>query len=178
MLSFPAYDCTQYDFGQVVAIEIPATVDLDTGTPSAFFDVKYPSGRTIRWSPVTIDETGDHPVAQYTLARGDLRYKGVQRYIWKDRSARNGLGLRNGLELVRMKVTKDIDTGGLFFAHIKVKAYGDFSAAIEPEMTTQFFGVEDTAILTATWTQRRSGWILRAADQLVDSGNFQCVTGP
>ena len=76
MLSFPAYDCTQYDFGQVVAIEIPATVDLDTGTPSAFFDVKYPSGRTIRWSPVTIDETGDHPVAQYTLARGDLTEAG------------------------------------------------------------------------------------------------------
>ncbi len=113
-----------------------------------------------------------------TLAGSDLRYKGVQRYIWKDRSAKNGLGLRNGLELVRMKVTKDIDTGGLFFAHIKVKAYGDFSAAIEPDMTTQFLGVEDTAILTATWTQRRGGWILRAADQLVDSGNFQCVTGP
>jgi hypothetical protein len=113
-----------------------------------------------------------------TLAGSDFRVKGVHRYIWRDRSAKNGLGLRNGLETVRMKVSKDVDTGGLFFAHLKVKAYGDFSAAIEPEMTTQVFGVEDTAILTATWEQRRGGWVLRAKDQLIDSGNFQCVTAP
>jgi hypothetical protein len=49
---------------------------------------------------------------------------------------------------------------GFEFVTFKVKAYGDFALATEPEMTLQIVVGDDAAFLTATWTQTRRGWKL------------------
>ena len=110
-----------------------------------------------------------------TLLPGDMIAKSAGRYFWKDKSAKNGVGVRDGLFRVRGVVRKFDNS---FFYTIKVKAYGDLSAAVEPTMTTQISGVNDVAVLTATWVQKKSGWVLRIKDLLAGASAFQCNDGP
>jgi len=110
-----------------------------------------------------------------TLLPGDMIAKSPARYMWKDKTAKNGVGVRDGLFRVRGVVRK---FDGAFFYAIKVKAYGDFSAADEATMTTQVSGVDDVAVLTATWQSKKSGWVLRLKDLLAGAGAFQCNEGP
>jgi hypothetical protein len=55
---------------------------------------------------------------------------------------------------------------GLPFLTFKIKAWGpDFDlTATLAEMTTQVTGFDDAAFLTATWRQKKNGWLLRRGD--------------
>ena len=59
----------------------------------------------------------------------------------------------------RVKIAiKEIDGQDSYV--FRVKAWSDLGEATVPEMTLQVSAVDDTAILTTTWTQRVGGWRL------------------
>ncbi len=91
------------------------------------------------------------------LLPGDLIFRQNGRFRFRDRSAKDSPGLRNGLFLVAIKVKK-LDANWWYI--FKVKAFNDFGAAVMPEMTLQIAGVDDVASITSIWTQQRSGWHL------------------
>jgi hypothetical protein len=110
-------------------------------------------------------------IYEATLFPGDFiaRAGNFGRYKWRDRAAKAGQGVRNGLYLVRSHFKQ---LNGEWVYMFKVKAYADLNAAIESDMAVQVFGVDDVAILTATWTQRRSGWKL--SESVSNGSTFTC----
>ena len=98
------------------------------------------------------------------LSPGDLkprRGSSRKRHLFKDSEAARGGGTRAGLAKV---TTRERVIRGQEFVTFKIRAYGDFSAATEPRMTTQIFGVQGNAVLTADWKRKNWGWALRLRD--------------
>jgi hypothetical protein len=59
---------------------------------------------------------------------------------------------------------------GVSYLTFKLKAYGDFSSATLPCMTTQVTVGDDLASLRADWTLRKAGaWWLRRGDYVCPS---------
>lgn len=86
------------------------------------------------------------------LQVGDLAQK-AQAFRFKDPLAKKGLGIRDGLAWVELRpVPKD---GGM---RITVKAYGDLSAAILPEMTVVTSLGGQAVGRTMTWERKGFGW--------------------
>jgi hypothetical protein len=48
--------------------------------------------------------------------------------------------------------------------HFRVKAYGDFSLATEPEMTLQISVGSNAGGVTKAWKKTNRGWILHQRD--------------
>lgn len=91
------------------------------------------------------------------------------KYKWRDRAAETGQGVRNGLCLVR---THFKQINGQWTYLFKIRAYADLDAALWSDMALYFFAVDDVAVLTASWTQRRSGWKL--AESVSNGLLFTC----
>jgi hypothetical protein len=93
------------------------------------------------------------------LLPGDLIERGAARYLFKDKTAKAGPGVRDGLALIRLVFRRQNE--GQWFVHVKVKAWSDdFAAATESLMSTQITGVGDIGLLSANWVQTRRGWKL------------------
>jgi hypothetical protein len=108
------------------------------------------------------------------LLAGDLRSRSgtFGTYRWRDRSAKDGTGLRNnGLFLVRARIEQE---NGEWFYSFKVKAFVDLKqVAHESTMTVQVSGVNQIAIMTADWDQRGlHGWRLSKGES--NSAAFPC----
>ncbi len=97
------------------------------------------------------------------LLENDLlpRDSSGKRFAFKDRTAKNGTGLRDGLYKVNVRLrTYQGDPAYSF----KIRAYADLSAATVADMTTQIAIGNDTTFLPATWRQSSTGWKLRQKD--------------
>jgi hypothetical protein len=95
------------------------------------------------------------------LVPGQLHRKaaGKGRYVFWDREARDG-GPSEADGLFRVTVRIRPKQGQLACA-FRVKAYGDFSGATVPLMTTQITAGANASTLTAAWRETKRGWILR-----------------
>jgi hypothetical protein len=87
------------------------------------------------------------------LFPGDLKRQG-KLWMFRDASAAKGAGIRDGLQVVRVR-TKDNVT-----FRFDVKANSDLlqQLATLPEMTIQLVVGSDAFQQTATWDQLRNGW--------------------
>jgi hypothetical protein len=94
-----------------------------------------------------------------TLQPGDLvvRTRGPRSYVFKDATAKFGGGVRDGLFRVRIQI-RDADSPPTY--RFKLKALAELNDANNPVITTHVFGVEDSAIIRATWKKTRNGWKL------------------
>jgi hypothetical protein len=92
-----------------------------------------------------------------TLLPGDLVSIPNHYYRFRDRSARDGNGIRSGLYRVTTRFRKYRD--GWYYT-VYVLAFADLSAATHPLMTVIFSQVDGTAALSADWLPTRSGWRL------------------
>jgi hypothetical protein len=92
-------------------------------------------------------------VFEGALAAGDLRPNG-RSFTFRDPSAKNGIGIRDGLETVEFKISKV----GLW--RFNVKAYRDLSAATEVEMTVTILMGGRVFTSTDTWRINRKGYDL------------------
>jgi len=97
------------------------------------------------------------------LITGDVRGRvGGRSFKYRDKSARDdGVGQRNGLYGVSIKIR---EVGDVSYLSFKLTAYGDFSAAIIPQMTTQIVVGSNAAYLDAPWTPTGNGWKLPLSD--------------
>ncbi len=98
-------------------------------------------------------------IYQARLFPGDLaeRPRGPRRYVFKDKAAKIGQGSRDGIVQLRIQV-RDTEVPPSYF--FKIKTIGELSAATSPVITIHVFGVEDTAIMKATWKFTNVGWKL------------------
>jgi hypothetical protein len=94
------------------------------------------------------------------LIPGDLRGS-AKRLKFKDRTARHGVGSRDGLSIVRLKL---LTVGGEPYLSFLVKAYGDLSAATLPLMASQIVVGNDSGYLERAWSPTKSGWKLNDRD--------------
>jgi hypothetical protein len=102
-------------------------------------------------------------VYQATLGPGDLepRGSGNKRFSFRDRGAREGNGIRDGLYKVGIRYkTRD----GVAVVTFKIQAYADLSAATLAHMTTQISIGNDGTFVSADWRSTGSGWRLTPAD--------------
>jgi hypothetical protein len=100
------------------------------------------------------------------LPGSELIPRSFDRWKYKNKLAKTGAdaaGPWKGLFQVALR-HRVID--GLPFLTFKIKAWGpDFDlTATLAEMTTQVTGFDDAAFLTATWRQKKNGWLLRRGD--------------
>lgn len=87
-----------------------------------------------------------------------------QRWKYKNNEAKDGLdppGPQQGLARVRMKV-RQID--GVDFLTFGIKAYSDFSAATDAQMSSQVYMAGEVSILSAIPDERNTHWRLRLKD--------------
>ena len=105
-----------------------------------------------------------------TLYPEDLQKHSTDtRWRFKDRGAKKGLGIRSGWSqlLLSQKAVDGVDNNFVF----KIKAYGDFSRATVPTMTTQFIIGNNVGTLTADWKGKYgSKWKLTLRDFLAQQG--------
>jgi hypothetical protein len=78
-------------------------------------------------------------------------------YVFKDKTARDGPGLYDGI--YALKITRR-ETSFTF----RLRAYGDLRAATEARMTTEIVLGNDSTSLTAEWLPIKKGWRLRSID--------------
>ena len=93
------------------------------------------------------------------LHAGDLkaRASSSKRFVYRDHDASSGNGARDGIYMVATRFRR---ISGALSYQIRVKAYGDFSAATLPLMTIQVSGVDAVASNTSQWKRTRRGWTL------------------
>jgi hypothetical protein len=91
-----------------------------------------------------------------TLLPGDFVRRGRE-WLWKDKTAKTGPGpgLRDGLFKVEMQLADD----GLW--RLKIRAYGNLSAATVPTMTITIEAGGVVFQHTATWAKIKKGWQLK-----------------
>ncbi|MFT4571977.1 MAG: putative repeat protein (TIGR01451 family), partial [Candidatus Binatia bacterium] len=97
------------------------------------------------------------------LYPGDMKSnkKGTS-WKFKDKGARSGLGSRSGM--FKFKVKSKLMKGVLTYP-FTIKAYGDFSRARVPLMTTQMAYGDDNSTLTAEWEgEYGKSWLLRRSN--------------
>jgi hypothetical protein len=103
-------------------------------------------------------------IASADLPGSELIERTHMRWKYQNKLAKSGADAATpykGLAKVGLRV-RILD--GLPFLTFKFQAWGDFSLAFVPLMTTQVYGFQDAAVLTYEWTERKNGWILRAGD--------------
>jgi hypothetical protein len=98
---------------------------------------------------------------------GDIQQTARNRYAI---NATIGATATSSGGIAKLNVRKRRDEGILGYG-IRVRAYGDFSRATLPEMTTQVYFNDDVGFVTARWAKRPGRWTLFARhldDQFVD----------
>ncbi len=96
------------------------------------------------------------------LLPGDLIKKaGKDQWKFKDRTAKKTGGIRNGLKTVKLRVGTRDGLPNLVFI---VRAYGDFSAATVPLMTTHVTTGTEGGFLHTEWQAVPRGWKLTRFD--------------
>jgi hypothetical protein len=142
----------------------PSTIHF--GPPDANLDVFKSHGRVVpgvtvdvgsaevQWL-VTNDATGQ-VVYHGVLYPGDMTASGsgmVFRY--QDSNARLGQGRRSGIYKAKIRLTR----GGTSYGY-RVEAYGDMSAATNPNMSIQLYigSPSQSFVHKEPWTQRSWGW--------------------
>lgn len=94
------------------------------------------------------------------LLPGDMRMKvgaKTTRWLWKDKTAKNGRGLRNGLYRVGIHTRLRKGEYSLVFTVI---GYGDMARALTPLMTTLVYVGDDSSYLEAEWLGKPGAWYL------------------
>jgi cysteine-rich repeat protein len=136
----------------------PSTIKFDA---IGDLDLFKSHGRVEPGGPVDVD---GGPIgwavtnAQGTIFRGTLH--GIELttnakrsvFRFRDRNARTG-GTRSGIEKAKVRVTRSGTSYGY-----KVKAYGDFSGAVDPNMSIQFEIGGKTYVHSEAWKRTSSGW--------------------
>jgi hypothetical protein len=74
-------------------------------------------------------------------------------FRYKDRGARHGNSRRFGIYRAKIRITR----GGTSYGY-KIKAYGDLSAATDPDMVIQFYIGDQVWIHDKPWIPRSNGW--------------------
>jgi hypothetical protein len=98
------------------------------------------------------------------LEEGDVqpsRASPGKRFFFVDKTAKRSAGIRGGIYRFSVLMRK---IKGTEYAAVRIRAYGDFSRATLPRMTTQIYGLKEVGFLTADWTEKKRGWILRQRD--------------
>lgn len=164
-----------------ICIEEDPAIVLLSKTPN-FFRIH---GR-IPGDVFTIDPQSEGVTIQLTNANGVIYQamlppnsfivRSASRFKYKDKTAVTGVdpvGPHAGLAQVAMRF-RVID--GVSYLTFKLKAYGDFSSATLPCMTTQVTVGDDLSSLRADWTLRKAGaWWLRRGDYVCPS---TCASEP
>ena len=102
-----------------------------------------------------VNDSGE--IYRGSLAPGDLKSAGP-RFFFKDATAKhNGIGIRDGISSVRLKV---IEFEGEPYLSFVVIVYGDLSEAREALMTSQIVVGNDAGYLRAQWILLKNGWKL------------------
>jgi hypothetical protein len=151
-------------------LDDPAYIKFDKGDNGA--DMFWIHGRFIADGDLDLDNdtvslmlsNKNGVIYQATLVGGQLdkMINGKGRYVFRDRTARRGEGGdADGIYRITMRIAKH---SGVDFVAFRLRAYGDFSAATEPRMTTQIMAGDNVGALTVGWTRTRQGWILRQSD--------------
>jgi hypothetical protein len=94
-----------------------------------------------------------------TLLPGDLaeRSRGPRRYKFKDKLAKVGQGVRDGILVAKIRV-RDGDVPPTY--SFKVKAVAELSAATNASIAIHVIGVEDAAVVRPNWRFTNFGWKL------------------
>jgi hypothetical protein len=103
----------------------------------------------------------DGTIYRGELKPGDLQLVGgtrLKRWAFRDRGARDGNGIRDGLSRVFVKQRMERD--GTISYPFKIKAYGDMARAVKKRMTTQVYIGGDVGFLTASWLGEPGRWRL------------------
>ncbi len=102
-------------------------------------------------------------IYQGTIVPGEFKRKvnGKGRYVFRDRAARTGGGDADGI--YRVSLREKIHNGSVY-VYFRLRAFGDFSAATVPTMTTQIAVGTHTGTITADWRETGYGWLLRQGD--------------
>ena len=114
---------------------------------------------TDRFAIILSNENG--VIYQGTLVPGEFKRKvnGKGRYVFRDRDARaNGQGDADGI--YRVSLRERFEQGHVY-VYFRLRAYGDFSAATVPTMTTQIAAGDHVGTLTADWRKTGYGWVLK-----------------
>jgi hypothetical protein len=105
-------------------------------------------------------------IYQADLPGSELIPRSFDRWKYKNKSAKAGADANTSWKGLFQVGLRHRIIDGVPFLTFKIKAYGpDFDlTATLAEMTTQVYGFDDAAFLTATWRQKKSGWLLRRGD--------------
>ena len=159
-------------------LQDPSVIRFDKVGTRDFFKIygRIPISLPINVNPVddgfsVVLTNSNGVIYSATLGPNDLVDRGRNRYLFKDKTAKIGPGFRNGLASVSVRIRK---IAGQWLYTFRLKAYGDFSAATEPFMTTQIIAGDYVGILPVNWTPTRRGWILRVRDVITVQSTFLC----
>ena len=114
---------------------------------------------TDRFAIILSNENG--VIYQGTLVPGEFKRKvgGKGRYVFRDRDARaNGQGDADGI--YRVSLRERFEQGHIY-VYFRLRAFGDFSSATVPTMTTQIAAGDHVGTLTADWRKTGYGWVLK-----------------
>jgi len=109
-------------------------------------------------------ENADGMIYAAHLQQGDVqpsRASPGKRFFFSDKTAKRSKGIRGGIYRFSVLLRK---VKGVEYATVRIRAYGDFSRATMPNMTTQIYGLNEVGFLTADWTEKKKGWVLRQRD--------------
>lgn len=93
-------------------------------------------------------------VYQASLLPGDIVRKG-SKYLFTDKRARRGQGIRGGLS--RVEISPTTNGSG---TRVNVEAFGNLDAATLAQMTVEITVGDDAIAYTSTWEQTSYGWYL------------------
>jgi hypothetical protein len=103
---------------------------------------------------------GRGPVYRGALIPGDLTANRKRnRFVFKDSGARSGQAKRFGIYRAKIRITRRGTSYGY-----KIKAYGDLSAATDPDMVVQFYIGDQVWVHDEPWIPRGNGWRSTAFD--------------
>jgi hypothetical protein len=114
---------------------------------------------TDRFAIILSNENG--VIYQGTLVPGEFKRKvgGKGRFVFRDRAARSrGQGDADGI--YRVSLRERVEQGQVY-VYFRLRAFGDFSSATVPTMTTQIAAGDHVGTLTADWRKASYGWVLK-----------------
>jgi len=167
----PPCTCIEEDPAIVLLNKSPNFFRLHGRIPGDVFTIDpQEEGVTIQLS------NADGVIYEAMLPPSSFVMRSPTRFSFKDKTAVTGVdpvGPHAGLAQLYMQF-RVIE--GVSYLTFKIKAYGDFSEATLPCMTTQVTVGDDLAALRADWTLRKAGaWWLRRGDYVCPS---TCASEP
>jgi hypothetical protein len=114
---------------------------------------------TDRFAIILSNENG--VIYQGTLVPGEFKRRvgGKGRFVFRDRDARSG-GQGDADGIYRATLRERLEQGHIY-VYFRLRAFGDFSSATVPTMTTQIAAGDHVGTLTAEWRRTGYGWVLK-----------------